>query len=597
MLESLSTKGGACSSSDGAGTAATTENPFLFGNRGGGSLRNDLFSNTSGDDSASVVLDVQHGGGSGRSGLNLNLHHETGAAVAPPASTSNNEISKLLAKEMMELSVQEGNAALQDIHGTSSYEEESPQFLHHKIQQVRLELSKLQKRSLGSCAAYTKANFLAPTRTSKNDKFLIMFLRAKSYDPKLAAHCVVQHFEYKLRLFGIKKSTQTSITYDDLNEDDIHALQSGYSLVLPGKDASGRLVCVVSSKYATCKSWNNQIRANWFQLMTAIQHDESVQIRGIVLVVYDVDRTYEQVHNQSFSEHLSNLTVYTQALPIHVASCHYCFNKPSLMSLISLYHHCINSSTNGGIQRRYQIHYGGHVECQYELLSHGVPSSIFHLDHNGDLIKKRVELAIAMLVLESEQYNQRKGRSQCTNNTNNAVEKGEIGAEDEKDAHLYVECATDRDVLLGRGIPYQTHPGNMILAKLVETKVKDYSNSWKVDKTAITWGIVNQMKDEFGGRFLARICDDDDDDTEMAVDGDDLTRDRDVSALIARRRETTTSSTSSSIAAAWKICSDEVARSKVAVSFRSKMKMERQRNQKQQQQQQQQQHSCRNDFK
>ena len=74
-----------------------------------------------------------------------------------------------------------------------------------------------------------------------------------------------------------------------------------------------------------------QLRANWFQLMTLLQ-DESVQIRGVTFVVYDVDNTYQQIEKLSLKDRVAAIPMYTEAIPVRVASCHYCFNEPSFRS-------------------------------------------------------------------------------------------------------------------------------------------------------------------------------------------------------------------------------------------------------------------------
>ena len=161
-----------------------------------------------------------------------------------------------LATDLAQMTVDQRNFVLEDIHGVHTFNEEDPKYIDECIEQVYKEIQKIPNSSR---TAYNKANFLAPTKVSKNRKFNVMFLRASSYDTRQAAKRIVKHFDFKQRLFGNDKLVK-DITYDDLMEDDLNAYKSGYSLVLPGKDCTGRAVVVMSSKYTNCKTWENQVR-------------------------------------------------------------------------------------------------------------------------------------------------------------------------------------------------------------------------------------------------------------------------------------------------------------------------------------------------
>ncbi|KAG7357390.1 hypothetical protein IV203_002078 [Nitzschia inconspicua] len=71
-----------------------------------------------------------------------------------------------------------------------------------------------------------------------------------------------------------------------------------------------------------------------------------------------------------------------------------------------------------------------------------------------------------------------------------------------------VETPTDQDVLFGRGRPYQSHPGNVNLHRLVALHKDRYERSRRFDKLAIADQIVYEIKSGGGktpGRFLRRV--------------------------------------------------------------------------------------------
>lgn len=177
------------------------------------------------------------------------------------------------------------------------------------------------------------------------------------------------------------------------------------------------------------------------------------------------------------------------------------------------------------------------MECQYELLSFGISSLTVDLD--GNFKKELVEEYIkSQKALEKQRQQDNERFEKSTERDNNATSKpfALAGA-----ARI---VATDKDVLLGRGIPYQNHPGNIRLSKIIEQRLDEFNNaSTKFHKTIITWDVLKTVQEEYGGRFLEKDGSSDD-------DGNFATM-------------------------TWKVCSNNAARFKVAYGFRSLNKIHR----------------------
>lgn len=60
---------------------------------------------------------------------------------------------------------------------------------------------------------------------------------------------------------------------------------------------------------------------------------------------------------------------------------------------------------------------------------------------------------------------------------------------------------TSKDVLFGRGRPFQEHPGNIRLSLIVESLQERYEQLSRNDKTVLAEDVVNKMKAQ-GTRFL-----------------------------------------------------------------------------------------------
>ena len=83
----------------------------------------------------------------------------------------------------------------------------------------------------------------------------MQFLRAERYNPILAATRMISFLDIKLELFGTELLTKKYITLDDLEEDDIRAMKSGFFQIIPLKDRSGRYICMaIPSMVETSRS-------------------------------------------------------------------------------------------------------------------------------------------------------------------------------------------------------------------------------------------------------------------------------------------------------------------------------------------------------
>ena len=163
------------------------------------------------------------------------------------------------------------------------------------------------------------------------------------------------------------------------------------------------------------------------------------------------------------------------------------------------------------------------METQYQLLSYGIPEELLIADRDGKLKSEYVELWIRrQRERELRQQDGRNGDTMSTRSNGTIDRSTDI-------------VATNSDILLGRGIPIQSHPGNVRLAQIIEDQWADYNNAAKFDKTAIAWNIVKMIQSN-GGRFLER-------------DKADIGK--------------------------WKVTADDTARHKVSYGFRSHAKLKR----------------------
>jgi hypothetical protein len=162
------------------------------------------------------------------------------------------ELSSMLAKEMNQLSMEEREMVLEDIHGIARVIDEPQEFIDACLALVEKELTNISGK-----AAYDLAKFQSKEYVS-SEKLRLMFLRAESFDPYNAASRMVRFFDEKYALFGADKLTK-DIVLADLDPDDIAALEKGFYQVLPEKDSAGRKVLCFFPKLKVVRTTQNQV--------------------------------------------------------------------------------------------------------------------------------------------------------------------------------------------------------------------------------------------------------------------------------------------------------------------------------------------------
>ena len=162
--------------------------------------------------------------------------HPEELPMLPPSKDPSPEMAyALLAQELNNLSIQERDTILADVHGISQPIEETAELVQKALTHLDRELDKIKTKLAFSQAKKESPNFV-------NDvNFRLKFLRAHGFREKDAAACMVSFFEAKLDLFGPNRLTR-EILLDDLDEEDMDLMKRGGFQILPESDQSNRVV-------------------------------------------------------------------------------------------------------------------------------------------------------------------------------------------------------------------------------------------------------------------------------------------------------------------------------------------------------------------
>ena len=229
----------------------------------------------------------------------------------------------------------------------------------------------------------------------------------------------------------------------------------------------------------------------------AMMEDEDVQTKGVVEVAYMIGMP--GLPREVLTLIRDGAHVFTN-FPSKRCGFHLCYNNDNLKAVFSFLHSIVSRE----VQVRERYHYGSHLEIQYALRSFGI--------HFGLLpTKRQIEDYIDMRRAKDEEWKR-------------------IDAQAEKDANCIL-YPREKDVLVGRGKPYQEFVGNMRLATLVGTYTERFKAlTDRLEKTLLSLEIVKDVQMQ-GTRFLKRT------EAGWEVVDDTVAREKVVQALRVRAKK------------------------------------------------------------
>ena len=121
---------------------------------------------------------------------------------------------------------------------------------------------------------------------------------------------------------------------------------------------------------------------------------------------------------------------------------------------------------------------GSHTECQYKLMTFGLPVNHFPVTYEGEL-----KTAGHLKWLARRQIREEALQSVGT--------------------FRGIDIPGSKDALFGRGKTIQDHNGNVLMRSLIEEYMPEYRRAAKKEKGKVAWKVVMATK-ALGGRFLKR---------------------------------------------------------------------------------------------
>jgi hypothetical protein len=462
--------------------------------------------------------------------------HTTHSAARDDRITSVIELEdgdplEIMAKEMNRLSLQEREKAYEDLHGVSAMVHETPELIASALKGMEHYLQGIRHKPAYDLAEASRIDY------AQDANLRLMFLRADRFDTERAANRLVRWFEWKLDLFGEENLCQTHIGLGQLDANCRFIIETGLLQFLPARDSCGRVVQVLAFRYRyrwsrSAGSSKALLQLCFYYSMIAAE-DETNQKNGAVHIIYGLGE--EQTPAESFSpddvemdetHHILSLSRISLCSPLRWEAVHYLTGNRAMNYAMAVYAKTIGWH----IRARLRVHVGSHLECQYGLLSFGVPSTLLPFTMEGELKTNNHKKWVQRRLVKDQEILRRQQSNP------EYVFPG-------------VDMPGRNDVLLGSGQPTQDHAGNRRLQELIESYLNEYNRAPKDGGRAevarkVLLEIKNSSTFGFGGgnlRNRARFLQQSDlrGWWEEVTDEDDLIQNVCNRLRNARRRKTT----------------------------------------------------------
>lgn len=151
---------------------------------------------------------------------------------------NNHTMDSLMAQSYSELSHEERNAILHDLHGVADEFAETTEILDDRLNELEDEIKRIADKP-----AYDMACSMSPDYVH-HTSFRLMFLRAECFDAKRSAKKIVCHFRDKLAYFG-RDLLGRDILLSDLTPVEAEFFRQGRLQPLLQRDRGGRLLLFV----------------------------------------------------------------------------------------------------------------------------------------------------------------------------------------------------------------------------------------------------------------------------------------------------------------------------------------------------------------
>lgn len=212
-------------------------------------------------------------------------------------------------------------------------------------------------------------------------------------------------------------------------------------------------------------------------LASKAAEDEDTQKRGIVVVYYGLaQKSYDGRNNRP----VHWLRAF-EDVPARVVATHFCYDNAAMKPLLNL----VSDHMEPKMLCRFRSHCGQHGECQYSLMTFGIPMECLPVDVTGQVDLTNHTTLLKTIELEEQ----------------HSTMQDQLMAQAATTIGMKFLIPSQMDIILGRGQHAKNTPGHLRFTKFLENHQARYESAEKSQKTGIADLILKELKSH-GCRFL-----------------------------------------------------------------------------------------------
>ncbi|CAJ1943655.1 unnamed protein product [Cylindrotheca closterium] len=393
-----------------------------------------------------------------------------------------NETEQILVSALNSLTVQERTEALHDIHCVGKELRETTEIVKKNLaefdQAVRRERNPVYEMAVDQNRAYVE-----------NRSFRLRFLRAEMHNIGKAVDNMMNFLRNKLLHFGEDKVSR-DICLSDLSEEEVGLLLSGIFHIQNDRDPMGRVIVYITGGTEMLEKCRPEtlIRVAYYFYFNILSSIEAVQMKGIVLIVYDMSAP--ELRRQFVMPGLI-FGLLAQAeqrsFPVRFSALHTCVRTGTTNMRI------LDTNVAAGarqlpqhLQARMRFHHGSNTELQHILSAFGIPIDSRPLNMDGSLRRESLNLWLYrhMAANESESLPALHSYASSTLSITTGIR--------------------EKDILFGRGRLVQFHPGNVLYRNFLETHAEEHDSAPRKLRRKVAIGLTSQLIGS-GLRFMQLV--------------------------------------------------------------------------------------------
>jgi hypothetical protein len=368
--------------------------------------------------------------------------------------------------------------------------DETPELIDQSLHELQIEINNTIPHI--GMNAYLHSQLTVKGRTFVNSKELrLRFLRIELFDIQKSAIRILKWLDKAFNLFGHVALERPICISTDFSLREQKVFRKGYIQLLPFR-ASGtgrRIICIIpydEDWYAISIKIKLKILMYIFWV---IGNDIDTQRKGVVVVIL-FDSSFHQIFHLKGAGVIRPsddwlLSVRTSAIHICTPDTPFFRLRRSFLTMAIGFHN----------RSRLKLHVGTPVELRYILQVYGIPVEFIPMTYTGKIKSSYIRqwLRLRNMIEDQEKL------IATNSNTNNII----------------VEAPYLNDVLFKTGASFTSHPGNITLHNLIESKVKQLhkhnnNNNNKPQlqvvikelKKALVLEIMDEIEHIHGGRFV-----------------------------------------------------------------------------------------------